>query len=371
MDITNQNLGLKKLFNKNIINYQENPQPETEQKAVPQQPAFTGLNGLKGLSAYAQASMKIVDNLPKMAPAALLLIPGAAALTGCEKNEYLESWTVTVTEKSETDELLKQNIEMWQTYMEQNKQFQGEILNAIDYLTELVNAGNEQDKAYYETVNGMMKIYNELLTSIDTNTAEGFAIAQQGLALMNDIFASLEENNSLISQYGDGVLAYMESIQAAIENGNTSVISVLELIWADVQSGNTALIDKINDLGSIIDVNNQELLNEITKIYENSELSAEERNEQIVNAINNVKVAVESIQTVIDSQNGEVKAILQEILDQYKAGQIASEEMMKLMYNALIEGNTLDKLQLEQLQQIYVELKEGNVTVSEAMAQIA
>ena len=371
MDITNQTLGLKKLFNKNILNYQENPQPEAEKKELPQEPAFTGLNGLKGLGNYAQASLKVVKTLPKMAPAAILLVPGAAALTSCEKTEITENWTLNVTEKSESEELLKQMIELWEQYMKQNTEFQGQILNAIDYLTQLVQAGNDQDKVYYDTVNAMMEIYRELLASIDTNTEESLAIAQQGLDLMNDILAALEENNALISQYGDGIISYMENIQAAIENGNESVIAVLELIWADIQEGNTAIIDSIDGLGSILDVNNDELLNTITEIYENSELSANERNEQIINAINDIKVIVESMESTIGSQTGEVKEILQEFLDQYKEGQITSEKMMELMYNALIEGNTLDKLQLEEIHQIYVSLEDGKLTVSEALAQIA
>ena len=105
MDITNQTLGLKKLFNKNILNYQENPQPEAEKKELPQEPAFTGLNGLKGLGNYAQASLKVVKTLPKMAPAAILLVPGAAALTSCEKTEITENWTLNVTEEYDSEEV--------------------------------------------------------------------------------------------------------------------------------------------------------------------------------------------------------------------------------------------------------------------------
>ncbi len=368
MDITNQNLGLKKLFNKNIMNYQENPQPEPEKKELPQEPAFTGLNGLKGLGIYAQAGLNVAKN---MAPAMLFLVPGAAALTSCEKTEISENtyWDVTVKDNSE--EYLKEIIELLRQLISQNDQYAAQYLEAIDRLTQLVEAGQEQDKAYYETVNQMLSLIRDLAQSINDNTEENAELTRQGLELLNNILAALQENNSLISQYGDQLVGYMETIKAAIENGNNSIIAVLELMWADIQEGNTALLGAITGLGDIIDVNNEELINTITEIYENSELSADERNEQIVNAINEVKVIVESMQTTIESQSGEVKEILQEFLDQYKEGQITSEKMMELMYNALIEGNTLDKLQLEQLHQIYVSLEDGKLSVSEALAQIA
>ncbi len=368
MDITNQNLGLKKLFNKNITNYQENPQPETEKKELPQEPAFTGLNGLKGLGNYAQAGLKVAKNIT---PAMLFLIPGAAALTSCEKTEISENTTWNVTVKDNSEEYLQQIIELLQQLISKNDQFASQYLEAIDRLTALVAAGQEQDKAYYETINEMLTLIRDLAQSINDNTEENVELTRQGLELMNNILAALQENNSLVSQYGDQIVAYMETIKAAIENGNNSIIAVLELIWADIQEGNTALLGAITGLGDIIDTNNAELINTITEIYENSELSAAERNEQIINAINDVKVIVESMQTTIESQTGDVKEILQEFLDQYKEGQITSEKMMELMYNALIEGNTLDKLQLEQLHQIYVSLEDGKLTVSEALAQIA
>ncbi len=358
MDITNQNLGLKKLLKQNnVLNYQTTPTTE-ETKDLPQnQPGFKGLNGLKGLGNYGAA--------------ALLLGSAIFGLSSCEKTTMSNNETWNVTVKEDSEKYLQQIIELLQQLIAKDDTYNEQILEAIANLSALIQAGQDQDKAYYETMTALMNIVKELAQNINNNTSENVELTKQGLELLNNILVALQENNDLIKQYGDGIIAYMETIKAAIENGNNSLVAVLELIWADIKDGNTQLIDKIDGLGTIINTNNEELLNKITEIYENSELTAEERNQKILDAINEISTIVKSMEVTISSQTGELKELLQSFLDAYNKGQITSEKMMELMYNALIEGNTLDKLQLEQIHQIYVSIEEGKLTVAEALKQIS
>ena len=88
MEIISRNLEAKKLLK---LKYQENPQTESE-KQLPQPPAFTGLQSLKGL-----------NQLGKYGMAAVVLAGTMLGATSCEKTEINkeEIWNVTVKDNSE------------------------------------------------------------------------------------------------------------------------------------------------------------------------------------------------------------------------------------------------------------------------------
>lgn len=356
MEIISHNLGAKKLLRKQLNN-QTAPQTEPQTKEAPQTPAFKGLNGgLKQLGKYGAA--------------ALLLAGTMLGATSCEKTEidHDEYWEITVKDKSE--EYFKQLIALMEKLIAQNETHSEQYLDAMDSLRELIATGNAQDQQYYNNIMNMMTTISAMITNIEKNTEANNELTKVGLDLMTQILANLEKNNELVGDYGNDIVNYLKTIEKAIMAGNDSVIAVLELMWADINNGNTSLFQVIKDLGSIINTNNKELIDKITDIYEDDKISEDRRNEEIINAINEIKATVEGFQNIIKISQGELKATLEEFMAMYNKNEITSQKLMELMYNALIEGNTLDKLQLEQLHQIWVKLENGDLSISDTLKEI-
>lgn len=356
MEIISRNLEAKKLLK---LKYQENPQTESE-KQLPQPPAFTGLQSLKGL-----------NQLGKYGMAAVVLAGTMLGATSCEKTEINkeEIWNVTVKDNSE--EYLKTLIALVEKLIAQNQTNSDKYLDAIDSLRELIAAGNANDAKYYENIMALMKTIQAMMNNIEKNQEVSQDQAAQGLDLMNKILASLEKNNGLVSQYGNEIVNYLKTIEQAVLAGNDSIIAVLELMWTDINSGNTKLFEAVSKLGDIIETNNDELINTIIDIYEKDNISDDQRTKEVINAINEVKATIDSFKAIINNTTGELKAQLEEFLAMYNKNEITSQKLMEMMYNALIEGNTLDKLQLEQLHQIWVKIENGEYkNISEALNEI-
>ena len=356
MEIISHNLGAKKLLRKQLNN-QTAPQTEPQTKEAPQAPAFKGLNGgLKQLGKYGAA--------------ALLLAGTMFGATSCEKTDvyHEENWNVTVKDKSE--EYFKKLIALMEQLIAQNETHSEQYLDAMDSLRELIAAGNVQDQQYYNNIMSMMTTISAMMSNIEKNTQLNNELTTVGLNLMTQILANLEKNNELVGDYGNEIVNYLKTIEKAILAGNDTVVAVLELMWADINGGNTKLFDAITNIGSIINTNNQELIDKITNIYEDDKISEDKRNEAIIDAINEVKATVEGFQNLIKVSQGELKATLEEFMAMYNKNEITSQKLMELMYNALIEGNTLDKLQLEQLHQIWVKLENGDLSIADTLKEI-
>lgn len=356
MEIISRNLGVKKLLK---FKHQENPQTENE-KQLPQQPAFTGLQNMKGM-----------NQLSKYGMAAIALAGTMLGTTSCEKTEITneETWNVTVKDNSE--EYLKTLIALVQQLIDQNNTNSQLYLDAINRLEKLIEAGNAQDQKYYENITALMKAIQSMISNIENNQKIDQEKADAGLELMNQILASLEKNNQLVSKYGDDIVNYLKTIEQAILAGNDSVIAVLELMWADINAGNTKLFDAVTNIGSIIETNNDELIDTIMDIYEDDKLSNDERTKAIIEAINEVKATVNGVKDIIKITTGDIKGNIEKFLDMYNKNEITSQKMFEMMYNALIEGNTLDKLQLEQLHLIWERMESGEIkNISEALNEI-
>lgn len=355
MEIISHNLGAKKLLRKQLNN-QTAPQTEPQTKEAPQAPAFKGLNGLKQLGKYGAA--------------ALLLAGTMLGATSCEKTEvdHDEYWEITVKDKSE--EYFKQLIALMEKLIAQNEAHSKQYLDAMDSLRELIATGNAQDQQYYNNIMSMMTTISAMMTNIEKNTELNNELTTVGLNLMTQILANLEKNNELVGDYGKQIVDYLKTIEKAILAGNDSIIAVLELMWTDINSGNTALFEAMTTLGSIMNTNNQELIDKITNIYEDDKISEDQRAKEIINAINEVKATVDGFQNIIKVSQGELKATLEEFMAMYNKNEIGSQKLMELMYNALIEGNTLDKLQLEQLHQIWVKMENGDLSIVDSLNEI-
>lgn len=349
MEIISHNLGMKK-FLKKQLNNQTNPQTEPQTKETT--PAFAGLTNLSS-----------VKQLGKYGAAALA-IAGGMMMTSCEPDTVItneEHWDVTV--KDESEKYLKQIIELLNKLIEQDATNATAYLDMMESLRVLIESGNAKALQVLTTI-------QTLVTNIDKNAEVSAESAEKGLELMSAILKNLEKNNSLLTSYGDQVLTYLKTIEQAVQKGNDSVIAVLELMWADINNGNTKLFDAVLSLQGVMDINNKELLDKLTEIYENEHISADQRAKEIINAINEFKATVEGFKSIIEVSQGDLKATLQEFMDSYNKNEITSQKMMELMYNALIEGNTLSKLQLEQAHQIYVAMQNKDITILEALEQI-
>ena len=356
MEIISRNLEAKKLLK---LKYQENPQNETE-KELPQPPAFTGLQNMNGL-----------NQLGKYGMAAVVLASTMFGTTSCEKTEISneEIWNVTVKDNSE--EYLKTLISLVEKLIAQDQANADRYMDAINSLRALIEAGNEQDKAYYDNVMAMMKAVQAMMANIEKNQEISQEQAANGLELMNQILASLEKNNDLVGKYGKEIVNYLKAIEDATLAGNDAVIAVLELMWADINGGNTKLFEAVTNLGSIMETNNDELVDTILDIYEDDKLAEDERNQAVIEAIKEVKATVDAAKDIINNLSGEIKGNMEKFLEMYNKNEITSQTMLELMYKALIEGNTLDKLQLEQLHKIWVAIENGEFdTIAEALTEI-
>ena len=351
MEITSRNLEVRKSLK---LKYQDKPQTETE-KQTPQTPAFKGgvpVNGLKQLGRYGSAAMLMAGTM--------------FMATSCEQTEVLHEETYNVYVQQKTEELEK----LIQQLLDMNDKYYNLILDGQNKMISLLEQMNNANQANQSMILKIFAEYKDLLLKIKDNTDTNVEQTKQGLELYNQILAQITKNNELLNKYGNEIVSYLGTIKTAIESGNDSIIAVLELLWADVVKGNSEIFEAVKTLGLIMETNNDELVETILDIYENSELSAAERNQAVLDAINDVKATVDNFQAIIGATTGDISAKLQEFLDSYNKNEITSQKMMELMYNALIEGNTLSKLQLEQLHQIWVRLEGGDVAVADALKEI-
>lgn len=356
MEIISHNLGAKRLLKKQLKN-QTNPQTQPQINESAQAPAFTGLTTLNG-----------AKQLAKYGAAALVLMLGTTSCgdeTTITNEEY---WDVTVKDNSE--KYFQQIIALLEKLIAQDAANAEAYLDMMASLRDLIAAGQAQDAKYFEKIMSLMTTISSSVTNIDKNTEATAKATQDGLELMSLILENLKTNNALLTENSDKIVAYLKTIEQAVLNGNESVVAVLELMWADINNGNTKIFDAIGTLGQVMEINNQDLIDKITEIYENEHISADQRAKEIINAINEVKATVDGFKAIINAAQGDLKAQLQEFMDSYNKNEITSQKLMELMYNALLEGNTLDKLQLEQMHKIYVAMQNKDITILEALEQI-
>jgi len=349
MEITNRNLGVKKIL-RNSYNNQGTQQPQTEPIQQPQAPAFKG--GLAQAGKYGTMLLGAV---------------AAMTLASCEKTSITETtnWYVTVEKNTEKlEELAEQAIA-------QNKEFQTSIMQALNTIIALLNSDQAQDAAFQQKVLALMAEFQSMLTTIINNQEIEKEALNEGLALYNKILNATLANGELLAQYGNEITTALKALKGAIESGNTAIISAIELMWADLIEGNTGIITAIKNLSDISQFNNEELIKKLTEIYENKELSDTERTEAIIEAINQVKATIEGVKALISNAQGDMKAQFEKFLNMYNNNEITSQKLMELIYNAIVEGNTLDKLELEQLHKIYVSLQKGDLTSEEIRAALA
>lgn len=349
MEIISQNLGVKKL----IKNVRANQEPQTEPIQQPQAPAFTAnLKGLQQVGKYAVA-----------------IAAAGLALTSCEKNTYSETtiWNVTVEKNTEAlEELVQELIDQGKV----NQANQALIIEGMNTIIALLNAAQDKDAAFQQYVTQMLNEYKALLESINKNTGISADAAQEGLILYNEILNATLANGNLIKEYGNEIITTLKTLKTAIETGNNSIIAAIELMWADMINGNEGIIAAIKELSSITETNNDELIEKLTQIYEDERYMDDQRTAAIIEAIMEVKATVEGVQKLISVLDEDLKGNFAKFLEMYNKNEITSQKMMELIYNGLIESNTLDKLQLEQLHKIYVSLQNGDVTIAEALKEI-